>query len=219
MTGRDRSVLRASVSFLFVTIVGATLSAEPIPAIDLRNLVTEADLIVVGTVVEMTDLGATSLGGEPDSNGRLVAGRILVRQVLKGTADGESVAYFSSIWWGAVQIGEFGANLDAVFLLKHRGDNIEFASSYYPSLRTVTGLRIKASNPLDAVIEAMAAVFRSTVASAAMKRRTIDYLGQLPLPEAVPGLRVALQDSESHYSTRSVDGAAFSQRFGGTAFS
>src|SRR5262245_43829843 len=183
-----------AVSTLCLLIAGGRTSAEIIPALNLRSLVESADLIVLGRVSAPTDLGQASTDGSGDQDVRLMTGRIAVRQVLKGQKQ-DSVEFWSPVWRGAVRVGDIAPDVDGVFMLKRRATNLEFVSPFYPVLRTVVGPRIEAAEPLDAVVEAMSMVFQVPMTSAAMKRRTVYDLGRLPLPAAVPALRMAARDS------------------------
>jgi hypothetical protein len=185
----------ASITVLALALSGS-VTAEVVPGLDIERLVNTAELIVVGTLADVTDSGPATL--DNGASGRLMNGRFVIRQTLKGSINTASVDFRSKVWLRAVQTKDVATNTEAIGFLKRRGDHVEFVSPFYPVLRTVATPRIEASDPLQAVVEGMTAVFRVPGAPTTLKQQVLFELSRPAIPIAATraGLRPALQDPD-----------------------
>jgi hypothetical protein len=79
------STRRLSLVLLALIFLAHNASAELVAEFDLARLVADADWIVIGTISDVTDLGLASVGNRADAaGGRLLTGRVVVHQMLKG---------------------------------------------------------------------------------------------------------------------------------------
>ena len=171
-------------------------AGETVPGLDLESQVKDADIIVLGMLDEICDRGKASLH-ENGPRARFVTGKVSVRQVLKGPANVEAIAFESPILESAAP--RYGKpQTYGIFLLAYRGAHITFASPYYPMLRAVVAPRRAASAPLDAVIEAWTEVLRWRDEWLQMKRGVTFWLGLRPppSPKTIEGLQRAVDDPD-----------------------
>ena len=169
----------------------------PSPVLDVASQVERADIIVLGTLDEFCDRGKATLH-ENSQRARSVAGRVSVRQVLKGPSNLEAIAFQSPILES--EIPQYGKpHIYGIFFFTYRGGHIVFTSPYYPILRAVVAPRRAAANPLDAVIEAWTEVLRWRDEPLQMKRVVAFWLGLSPpaSPKSIEGLTRALDDPET----------------------
>jgi hypothetical protein len=186
-------LLAASASLLALSSV---VSAELTPARDIEQLVSDADIIVLGTIADVTDLGLSSIEGTVGGSGaRLVTGRIAIRQVLKGTVENpKEVVFWGTVWNGPTARWALAPNQDSIVFLKHGASHTDFVSPYYPALTIVGRPRVAATDPLAGVTEAVAAALHMLQSSAEARRQAVYALKGLRMPAAVAGLRAALHD-------------------------
>jgi len=174
--------------------IASVAGAALVPTINITKLVDNADVIVMGTVVRITDMGPTSVAtfNNPVA-GRMMSGEMLVDQVLGGPTTLSSVQFQFSV--PSVAIGYRGVRSSSyrILFLKRNGEHYEFVSPYYPSVVAIAGSRIQSERPLDKVLEVIASVLRSPDASEAQKREAIDTLWGVNNALATSGLRSMLQ--------------------------
>lgn len=185
--------------FLVMTLCALLLGpvaahAQNVPARELSRLVDMADVIVFGRITELTDLGLAPPDERHDPTARLIAGRVAVEQSVKGLSGVDFFTFQSVVSATALTPGKISPNSYGILLLQRQGDNIVFVSPRFPMLPTASGARALATNPLDAVIEGIAAALTSSAASTSLKQLAIRQLWNTPRVSAVEGLRSALRD-------------------------
>ena len=201
-----RLVCLALVSLLLPTRSGAQCQPEPrlplatsevLPGLDLESQVDRADIIVLGTLDELCNRGKASLH-ENGPAARFVTGSVSVRQVLKGPADIEAIAFASPVLESAISTNG-KPHRYGIFFFTYRGAHITFTSPYEPMLQAVVARRRAASNPLDAVIEAWTEVLRWRDESLQLKRSVTFWLGLRPpaSPKTIEGLERAVDDPDT----------------------
>jgi HEAT repeat protein len=182
---------------MFMSAIATSVRAELVPPIDIKDLVSNADMIVIGTIATFEDLGSAPNGNRSgDSPARLVTGEIIVRQVLKGRTDSDRIKFLSPVRGRSIDAGWFAANTEAVLFLKRNGQETKFASPIYPMVRTSSSVRVEKTDPLEAVVEAISSVLVTPGISSPIKLQAIYQLRGLPMPSAVAGLRAALKESD-----------------------
>jgi hypothetical protein len=172
--------------------------ATPIPPLSVPELVKNADLILVGEVVAIRDLGAGRLTLESgEKTGRLMRGEVRADEVLKGPADLQTVEF--RFFWADEPIGYSGVQLGwyRIILLKKVGSHYEFADPYHPSLVAARGAaETEPGDALERVTARIGRVLRSSEASSHQKREAIWALSTVKTESATLILRSALTQKD-----------------------
>jgi len=189
-----RAIVWATLLFFSLPFV---TSAESVEVLDVNRLVADADVIILGTIRDVTDLGPVALEGRyPPGGGRLITGEISVRQVLKGTVR-ETFNFWSPVWEHVIPMGSLSRNTDVVMFIKRNSNgNNQFVSAYYPALRTLPGVQAQGSSTLDRVASAVAAVLHDAAAPSQNKLTAIWDLRDVSTPHAIEGLHASLRDRD-----------------------
>jgi hypothetical protein len=153
----------------WLLLLANAASPETIPALDIEELVDQADLVVLGTFAQVRDLGFTEVyetGG--GSGGRILAGRIIVSRMLKGYVTSDVIEFRSKVWAHAV--ADVAPALHGVVLLRRQRYALQFVSTHYPFIRGVIGAPIHGSDPHEAVAESVTAILRVPATYEAIRR-------------------------------------------------
>jgi hypothetical protein len=182
---------------LVVIMLVSTGDATPVPTLNLAKLVEQADVVAMGTVLAISDVGSTSVGGANGAiQARSMLGELQVDHVLKGPAEIGSLQFrFAQ---PDVFIGYGGVGVDSyrMFFLKRSGGRYEFVSPYYPSVVALSGNVVTSGRALDKVVGGVASVVESESASTELRREAMYVLRGIagPLPRAA--FRSALRSAD-----------------------
>lgn len=154
-----RSMRARVVVSLLVMLLSASsiVSAETEPFLDVRALTNQADLVVLGTIVDLADCGGTVLPG--NNWARVIGGHIAVHQVLKGYAAADAVPFRSVVWTS--HLNYIARNTHGVVFLKRTPFALAFVSPVYPMVTTVPVPLVASVDPLGAALESLTAVLRA----------------------------------------------------------
>ena len=181
----------------WLVLVARPAAAVPVPVFHIGALVRGADVVAMGTVVGVTDMGAITVDVTHGyrTSGHRKSAALVIDQVLKGDSSLKSIQLRfidtdEFVGYRDVVQGQYG-----VFLLKQRDDYYEFVSSYYPFITALAGT-VVSGGAIDGIVEASAAILRSRDASTGLKGEAIGVLGQVDLKSAgsMAALTFALGD-------------------------
>lgn len=193
-TRMNKTVALSSLVILLLSCVAA--EAGPVPALNLRELVNDSDLIVVGQVTAVLERERTSIdvGGQPTAATRMAA-TLRPDRTLKGQAN-ESMIYLEFVLsdfgsFKPIQARQFG-----IFFLKKRPQGFAVTSPYYPFL--VAGRRQPASagDVLERVVAEFAGVIRLSSMRRAARTEAIEVLSHVRSDVASEALRHAVADPD-----------------------
>ena len=164
-------------------LVPTTARAIPIPALDLKQLTSSADVIAVGQVTSVSDVGPATikLGDRTFSARQMVVGLQVVR-LLKGTASSNLTFRFTVpdtlLGYGSVGPTQFG-----MFFLRQPSSQVfEVANPYYPFLVASPDAPATKGEALDQVIAELVFVAASPVADVNDRVRVISILEKIDTP-------------------------------------
>lgn len=181
-------------------LISVTGLATPIPTLDIAVLVAKSDVVVIGTVNILGDLGPTSVelpnGVVP---ARMVGGSVDVDEVVKGPAGLATLRFQHVVPDTPIGFRTPTPESYRVIFLKRRSDSTneyELTSPYHPSVVAIPGTRLRSEDATDRVLEAVERVLTSPKASSMLKREAINvfFSNTSAIPRA--GLKSALQDSD-----------------------
>jgi hypothetical protein len=140
-------------------------SATGIPALDLGQLISSADLIVVGTVHTTGQIGNTTI----DLSGQqipatLMAGEVRPGIVLKGDVKSNAVPFRFAVPQnpaGGIGYADIENNSYRILFLRRSEGNYAPANPYYPSLPAAPRASASGSTPFDRVISELASAIQS----------------------------------------------------------
>ena len=141
--------MKAIATSLVAALIGVSSAAAPVPLLRVEELVKASDVIAIGTVLAIADLGPISVS-VPGSvvPGRQMLATLTTDRVLKGRA-GSSLEFKidvpdSTIGYGSVAVADY-----RVFFLKGTSEPYVLSNPYNPSLAAVRGPSPKARADLD----------------------------------------------------------------------
>lgn len=193
MTVRVRIRGLAFIILLF-SVLG---SSRPGPILDVDELTKKADLIVVGQVTSVREIGKEVLQTENERVPvRIMLGELRVDRVLKGTSDPPSLRFrflLPEIFIGWSGVDPLSYRL---FFLKVSAGELEFLSPYYPSLVAVPGVPVEGSSAVERVVGQLGAVLLSPITSTGQKQEAIYPLSRTKSPAATEVLRSGLREKD-----------------------
>lgn len=183
-----------------------TVVASPIPALNLRDLVRDADLIAVGQISRVQESGQTSV----DEAGRPIPARAMtailqVSRVVKGPS-GETLIPMAfaipekPLGYAGIAVAQFGM----FFLRVKSGLGYVVANPYYPFIVASTSAPVARGSDFDRVIGEVAQVLVVPGASPDERRRAIDVLGRVKTQSAIAALRITAKEPDSAVGLRAV---------------
>ena len=192
--------LRKSSRWLwtFISIIAASASGAILPRLDLKSLASKADLVVVGRVVEVHDLGRVTIHtADGDIAGRSQKATLRIERVLKG-ADQGPVLRFSFVMpevpsqynYAPIAVSQFGT-----FFLR-QSEDWEILDPYYPYVVATPGAPLRAGSVLDQVVGELAAVINSESCPVEEQREAVYDLDPTPGAVATAALIRAARRSD-----------------------
>ena len=188
-------ILVRLATVVFVATFVLSLSAVPVPPLDVPNLTDSAELIVVGRVAHVWETSRSDM----EVRGTIMPVQAIradmqVDRVLKGTLNilPLTIEFLMPISPGG-SMGYHGIlqSTYRVVFLKHGDHGYEFASPYYPSLVAVPGVSMHGETPLDAIVTELSAVLKASLSSPDEKREAVLALGTIRTSSASEALRAA----------------------------
>lgn len=169
--------------------------AIPVPALNLPELTSRADLITAGQVVAVEEEGRASL----DIQGRAAPARRMAAtlralRVLKGPADAATVRFVFFVPEAPLGYGEVGASQFGLFFLREGARGYEVADPYYPFVVASPDAPAPADGgELERVVAEVAHVLDSPQASPDERERAVGILEGVEAPAAEAALKRAAQ--------------------------
>jgi hypothetical protein len=184
---------------MVVAVLGASCLAYPGKPFDLRQLVTEADVIVVATIEKIDDVGSTNvLVGDQSVSARAHRARVLAERRIKGSCPEEFSIEFVTpsqfVGYPGVTMGR------QIVFLKKQDNGYRFASRQYPSLPAAPGSSAieSGSDPLEAVVMQLGSVVSSPAASQSEKWIVLARAYGIPRSESFErSLRAGMDNTAS----------------------
>jgi HEAT repeat protein len=175
--------------------VATVAMATPVPQFRVADIVKDSDVIAIGVVVSVANLGPTSIVTPNGAiSGRQMVATLVTDQMIKGP--GKSSLQFefavpdAAIGYGGVEAGDV-----RMFFLKGRGEPYQLVSPHYPSLVAVRGIRLTARGELERVVEALGAVVTSSAEPEAARQSAIYALWGTKIRFGTDALASALADA------------------------
>jgi len=165
--------------------------ATVVPAFSLNQLVNDSDVIVVGEISDMHEIGNTTvLVSGALVRARKMAGVVDVQEVLKGAVRTSRLDIQFAItekWVGYPSI----PSGTRILFLNLAGETSVPANLYYPSLPAVAGTKSTGGTVLDRVVSELVAVLGSASAPVDQKSETIARLEGIATPSVLSALKNA----------------------------
>jgi hypothetical protein len=175
----------------------ADAGARPIPGFSLSQLTDESDLIVVGKITSIHQVGVSVIDDQSNKvTCKLMAAELIVDQVLKGSTGEKTIGLQfvdPSSFMGYSIPGE---GTVGVFFLKQAGKAYGFLSPHYPFAVAMAGVASQGETALDPVVFQVAAVLGSADAPKDQKRKALDALRSTINPVSTQTLRAATRDHD-----------------------
>jgi len=175
--------------------IGQLAYGTPVRPLDLNALTESADVIVVGRVSSITQVGKT----DAEVRGilkpvRILRGEMSVDTVLKGKVEASDVA-FSYLLPIEESFGYRGVPPNSYRILFLKGKPpYTFADPFYPSLVASAGEPAISGNVFDKVVAIVGSVLRDNHANVEQKYEAILVLRDVRTPAATQALRSALSE-------------------------
>ena len=188
---------RTALVFVVAAVFGATtLNSTIVRALDVASLTSQADIIVMGRVVSVTNRGATILdfGGGPIPATAFEAA-IHVDQLLKGSSPAQTL--FVSFAMPEMPIGVQSVVSDqyGLFFLAGLESQLSFANPQHPALPAVHNMEPLRGPLLDRVTSTLGQVLVAAHVRDADRSLALDALGSLKTDFARDTLRQALKST------------------------
>jgi hypothetical protein len=182
----------------FVLMSATAAFGQPVPVLNVQQLVDEADLIIVGSIHSVSETGSVLL----DVHGRRTPAKALVAdilpdRVLKGAMDGPIVRVSFALPGLRAGYGRVFAGTYELTFLKRNGRDYEFVNPYYPALPAVPG-PLEGDAPGDRVANAIAAQIESASTENRERINAIHALGTINNSTSIAALRKALGQSDEN---------------------
>jgi HEAT repeats len=202
MQSRLRTVC---ISFALATGFAPQLSAGPVRPATLGELIDVSDVVVIGRVKQILDLGPTNITG-PGSRavpGRAFEAQIAVAEWLKGSAKGESLSCrfalpdISNGYQGLQKPGTI-----ALFL-NERTDHYELAMPFYAAIPVALVTMAPELSTADKLVNALGALLESPNRLRDDRLEAVEWLSTANTPAARAILRNALMSADTDVQLRS----------------
>lgn len=129
-----------------------------VPGLNLRTLVSQADLIVVGRVVEMKQAAGCSEQPTTEITAKSCPVLVQVERVLKGKHPEREVRFRTSHPDAAGRVGPVSVSRWGMFFLRKADDGKEIVDPYYPILPARTRDPRSAGEAIDRIVAELAQV-------------------------------------------------------------
>lgn len=181
---------------VLVLLIWTSAQAVPIPALNLAALTREADLILVGQVVEVREQDRTTISVQGHSvPARRMIATLQVARVLKGSFTNTTEAFGFLIpdvplGYSGLAVKQFG-----MFFLHSNSPKPDMVSNpYYPSIVAVKVAPHATGDDLDRVIAEIMQVAVTPEVSLEERRQAVDILARVETTAATEALKRATGD-------------------------
>jgi hypothetical protein len=170
------------------------------PNLDLKALADDADLVLVGRVIDHEESQRTTLGPlEGNLPAQVMRIRVGVEKVFKGQTNVSVISFklvvdSAGIGYRDAPRGQFG-----VFFLRRAQEGYEVLDPYHPFVPAAPGAPQQGGNCLDKVVAELAHVFDlhdTSVQSRWVRWEAVKALESVPTPQATAALKAATHDPE-----------------------
>ena len=185
-----------TIGILYVALASC-LEAVPVPGLNLKDLTEASDLVVVGKVVSISEVGVGVIGeGTNRVACKLMTFDLLVDQTLKGFTISQKITVAFSMpsefrGYRFPRGGDYGA-----YFLKNSDKQYALASPYHPSVMAVPGVRPEGNSVIGDVIAQMAAALQSTSKTTDEKVQIIEAFRSNGQDAATSALQAAARDGD-----------------------
>lgn len=187
------SKLLLAFSAAMIISVASPMKASPIPMLDLTTLTREADLIVVGKVISISEQSSTSIV----ENGQLIPVRrmtalLSISRAVKGVPTATTLRF--SFLVPRVPIGYAGvtASQFGMFFLRKTPDEIyAVQNTYYPFVPAAAKKGTAEGTDLDKVVAEVAQVIIAPEGSPEDRKRAVSMLERVETQGALAALKNA----------------------------
>lgn len=184
-------------SLLLVLLVPFVMDAHsaPVPALNVEDLLTEADLVATVIINSVEQRGGSSVSSlEPRLSEPSITAVAIVGQVLKGTISSPTLEIHLVPADGSMSYGRIHTG-DQIVFLKKSADGYYPVSPYYPSLATVSGARANGREPSERLSNVLREGLGQNV-DTQIRLATIRALSTIAHPAAIEALNFVLSDSD-----------------------
>jgi hypothetical protein len=177
---------------LLVMLLASSAGSIPVPLLDLDDLTNRADLIVLGQVVSLREVGVETIeasGVKVDA--AILRGEIRADRVLKGP----STSRVAFRHWSPVKpVGyrNVQPTVYRIYFLRAIDKGYVFVSPYHPSVVANPGIPSHGETVIDAVVNQVAGVLLSSAASATERMESVYVLSRTKSTAALEPLRASL---------------------------
>jgi hypothetical protein len=180
------------------TLIGIYARAVGVSALDLDALTADSDVIVVGPVISVHEVGATRVTVfSQEYPARTLTGMVHVDRVLKGALPSDFVSFRFYVPETFVGWQSVTANTYAAFFLKTGANgDLEFANPYYPSVPALPGTTVKGSTTIDQVLETVQAVITAPHGTLNQRMTALQFISYSRTPTSTAVLRSDLSHPE-----------------------
>jgi hypothetical protein len=186
--------------FLLVVLPASILTESTvIRTLDVSSLVSQADIIVIGQIISVTDRGPTTfdLGGGPIPATAFEA-VLDVDQLLKGSPHAQNLLVDFDLPQTPIGIQSVKSGQYGLFFLVALQNRLRFADPMYPSLPAVRNVKLAQGAVRDQVTVALGQVLTAPQVPDADLFWALDALGRLKTDLARDTLRQALKTSSGN---------------------
>lgn len=192
-----RSYIPLLLGCCLVDFAAVPVRARLIPGLNPQVLCDQADVIVVGRIVDVRPGGPTTVEGYP---GRLMVAQLAIDKVLKGATKSGPINFSFSVLavpvvsagYPGVPSGQYG-----VFFLRRAGSGYEVFDPYHPFIVAFPGAPQTSGSLSDQVIGEVGHVLGSRQGSIDAKQKALWVLRSVRTPAATAALKSASRDPDA----------------------
>ncbi len=191
---------KTMLMFLLAIFLASTpIKSTVIRTLDVASLTSQADIIVIGQILSVTDRGPTTLdvGGGPIPATAFEAA-LQVEQLLKGSPHAQTLFVDFAMPQMAIGVQSVVSGQYGLFFLAALQNQLRFTDPVYPSLPAVRNVKLPPGAVLDQVTVALGQVLTAPQVPDADLFWVLDALGRLKTDLARDALRQALRSSSGN---------------------
>lgn len=194
-----RITLTLAAAFIWLA---QSVEPWPGPALNLDRLTAEANLIAVGQITSVQEIGKTNVQfGDRTFHARAMAAELRVDRMLKGPAEGPStflkfhfILPDEFIGWRSVTVSSY-----QVFFLAQTSGELKLANPYYPSVEAIPGIESQEGTAIERVIAQLGAVLESPRTAVEQKRQAVFALTRTKNSAAIRALSRVAEAKDSTF--------------------
>jgi HEAT repeat protein len=187
------------IFLLAVLLASMSIKSTVIRTLDVASLISQADIIVIGQIISVTDRGPTTLdlggGSIPATDFEAV---LQVDQLLKGSPHAQNLFVDFLVPQMPIGIQSVVSGQYGLFFLAALQNQLRFTDPMHPSLPAVRNMKLPPGAVLDQVTVALGQVLVAPQVPDADLFWALDALGRLKTDLARDTLRQALKSSSGN---------------------